>query len=42
MEELAEVRDGMVVDLAYLGRPSYVPLFVVLNQASNATPSTAF
>lgn len=31
VEELAEVRDSMVVDLEYLGRPSYMPLFVVLN-----------
>lgn len=31
VEELPEVRDSMVVDLEYLGRPSYMPLFVVLN-----------
>ncbi|WP_349282276.1 acetoacetate--CoA ligase [Polaromonas hydrogenivorans] len=30
VEELPEVRDSMVVDLEYLGRPSYMPLFVVL------------
>ncbi len=31
VEELPEVRDSMVVDLEYLGRPSFMPLFVVLN-----------
>lgn len=30
VEELPEVRDSLVVDLEYLGRPSYMPLFVVL------------
>jgi acetoacetyl-CoA synthetase len=30
VEELPEVRDSLVVDLEYLGRPSYLPLFVVL------------
>lgn len=30
VEELPEIRDSMVVDLEYLGRPSYMPLFVVL------------
>jgi acetoacetyl-CoA synthetase len=29
VEELPEVKDSMVVDLEYLGRPSYMPLFVV-------------
>ncbi|WP_017523571.1 acetoacetate--CoA ligase [Pusillimonas noertemannii] len=32
VEELPEIRDSMVVDLEYLGRPSYMPLFVVLAQ----------
>src|SRR5690606_14614238 len=32
VEELPEVRDSMVVDLEYLGRPSYMPLFVVLSE----------
>lgn len=32
IEELPEIRDSMVVDLEYLGRPSYMPLFVVLAQ----------
>ena len=32
VEELPEVRDSLVVDLEYLGRPSYMPLFVVLQQ----------
>lgn len=31
VEELPEVRDSLVVDLEYLGRPSFLPLFVVLN-----------
>lgn len=30
VEALPEVLDAMVVDLEYLGRPSYMPLFVVL------------
>jgi acetoacetyl-CoA synthetase len=29
VEELPEVRDSLVVDLEYLGRPSFMPLFVV-------------
>ena len=29
VEDLPEVQDSMVVDLEYLGRPSYMPLFVV-------------
>jgi acetoacetyl-CoA synthetase len=28
---LPEVRDSLVVDLEYLGRPSHMPLFVVLH-----------
>ena len=30
VEDLPEVLDSLVVDLEYLGRPSYMPLFVVL------------
>jgi len=30
VEELPEVLDSLVVDLEYLGRPSFMPLFVVL------------
>jgi acetoacetyl-CoA synthetase len=30
VEELPEIRDSLVVDLEYLGRASYMPLFVVL------------
>ncbi|HSV78734.1 MAG TPA: acetoacetate--CoA ligase [Ramlibacter sp.] len=30
VEELPEVADSLVVDLEYLGRPSFMPLFVVL------------
>jgi len=32
VESLAEVLDSMVVDLEYLGRESYMPLFVVLRE----------
>jgi acetoacetyl-CoA synthetase len=32
VEELPEVRDSLVVDLEYLGRPSLMILFVVLQQ----------
>lgn len=31
VEELPEIRDSLVVDLEYLGRPSFMPLFVVLD-----------
>jgi acetoacetyl-CoA synthetase len=30
VEDLPEVRDSLVVDLEYLGKPSFMPLFVVL------------
>ena len=30
VEELPQVKDSLVVDLEYLGRPSWMPLFVVL------------
>ena len=32
VEALPEVMDSMVVDLEYLGRESYMPLFVVLRE----------
>src|SRR6202012_3369168 len=32
IEALPEVLDSMVVDLEYLGRESYMPLFVVLRE----------
>lgn len=32
VEALPEVRDSLVVDLEYLGRPSFMPLFVVLHE----------
>ena len=32
MEALPEVLDSLVVDLEYLGRDSYMPLFVVLRE----------
>ncbi len=31
VEKLPEIRDSLVVDLEFLGRPSFMPLFVVLN-----------
>ena len=34
VEELPEVRDSLVVDLEYLGRPSFMPLFVVLREGN--------
>jgi acetoacetyl-CoA synthetase len=34
VEDLPEVRDSLVVDLEYLGRPSFMPLFVVLAQGA--------
>ena len=34
VEELPEVRDSLVVDLEYLGRPSFMPLFVVLRSGA--------
>jgi acetoacetyl-CoA synthetase len=34
VESLAEVRDSMVVDLEFLGRPSSMPLFVVLHEGT--------
>lgn len=30
VEDLPEIRDSLVVDLEYLGKPSFMPLFVVL------------
>ena len=35
VEALPEVMDSMVVDLDYLGRESYMPLFVVLRPGAN-------
>ena len=32
VEEIPEVLDSLVVDLEYLGRESYMPLFVVLRE----------
>ncbi len=34
VEELPEIRDSLVVDLEYLGRPSFMPLFVVLQRGA--------
>jgi acetoacetyl-CoA synthetase len=34
VEELPEMRDSLVIDLEYLGRPSFMPLFVVLQPGS--------
>ena len=38
VEDLPEVLDSMVVDLEYLGRESYMPLFVVLRPGAALTP----
>ncbi|HEU0204865.1 MAG TPA: acetoacetate--CoA ligase, partial [Burkholderiaceae bacterium] len=37
VEALDEVADSLVVDLEYLGRPSYMPLFVVLREGRSLT-----
>jgi acetoacetyl-CoA synthetase len=37
VEALPEVMDSMVVDLEYLGRESYMPLFVVLREGTVST-----
>jgi len=34
VEDVAEVQDSLVIDLEYLGRESYMPLFVVLRAGS--------
>ena len=34
VEELPEVRDSLVIDLEYLGQPSFMPLFVVLQSGA--------
>jgi acetoacetyl-CoA synthetase len=39
VEELPEVLDSLVVDLESLGRPSYMPLFVVLRAGETLTPA---
>ncbi|WP_429485506.1 acetoacetate--CoA ligase [Paraburkholderia youngii] len=39
VEDLPEVLDSMVVDLEYLGRESYMPLFVVLRPGAELTPA---
>ena len=36
VEALPEVLDSLVVDLEYLGRESYMPLFVVLREGAGA------
>jgi acetoacetyl-CoA synthetase len=41
VEELPEVLDSMVVDLEYLGRESYMPLFVELRSGVDLTPELA-
>lgn len=38
VEEMPEVKDSLVVDLEYLGRPSFMPLFVVLAPGQELTP----
>lgn len=39
VEDLPEVIDSLVVDLEYLGRESYMPLFVVLREGETLTPA---
>jgi acetoacetyl-CoA synthetase len=39
VEVLPEVLDSLVVDLEYLGRESYMPLFVVLRPGEKLTPA---
>jgi acetoacetyl-CoA synthetase len=39
VEDLPEVLDSLVVDLEYLGRESYMPLFVVLRPGAELTPA---
>jgi acetoacetyl-CoA synthetase len=38
VEDLPEVMDSLVVDLEYLGKDSYMPLFIVLRQGESLTP----
>ena len=38
VEEFPEVLDSLVVDLEYLGKESYMPLFVVLRRGEELTP----
>ena len=38
VEEFPEIADSLVVDLEYLGRESFLPLFVVLRDGSKAVP----
>ena len=38
VEELTEVLDSLVVDLEFLGRESYMPLFVVMRPGHELTP----
>ena len=39
VEEFVEVADSLVVDLEYLGRESFLPLFVVLREGGEAVPA---
>jgi len=39
VEDLPQVIDSLVVDLEYLGRESYMPLFVVLREGETLTPA---
>jgi acetoacetyl-CoA synthetase len=38
VEEIHEILDSLVVDLEYLGRESYMPLFVVMRPGHDLTP----
>ena len=41
VEALPEIADSLVVDLEYLGRPSYMPLFVVMRSGQHLDESLA-
>ena len=41
VEEMHEILDSLVVDLEFLGRESYMPLFVVLRPGHELTPQLA-
>ncbi|TVO63595.1 acetoacetate--CoA ligase [Denitromonas ohlonensis] len=39
VEDLPEIMDSLVVDLEYLGKDSYLPLFLVLREGHSLTPA---
>ncbi len=38
VERIPEVLDSLIIDLEQMGKPSFMPLFVVLRQGENLTP----